>query len=170
MIALALFILQLFATFAYADTAVLHPLDPLSQSEINTSVAVLKAAGHVDDKTRFVFLTLREPNKPAVLKWRPGTPVTREAFVIIAFRRGAAARVFGRSPLPALLFVLSSQAPRPSFGGNDPPLPASARSLPGQHDQGRRAPKTCSMRRSGSTRQQDTRPGSGGSPILHLSP
>lgn len=83
MIALALFILQLFATFAYADTAVLHPLDPLSQSEINTSVAVLKAAGHVDDKTRFVFLTLREPNKPAVLKWRPGTPVTREAFVII---------------------------------------------------------------------------------------
>ncbi len=83
MIALALFILQLLATFAYADTAVLHPLDPLSQSEINTSVAVLKAAGHVDDKTRFVFLTLREPNKPAVLKWRPGTPVTREAFVII---------------------------------------------------------------------------------------
>jgi primary-amine oxidase len=58
-------------------------LDPLLRHELQSAVATLKGAGHVDDNTRFVFLTLREPDKSGVLKWHPGEPLTREAFVII---------------------------------------------------------------------------------------
>jgi primary-amine oxidase len=68
---------------AHAETATAHPLDPLSQHELQSTVTTLKSAGHVDDSTRFVFVTLREPDKAAVLKWQPGEPFAREAFVII---------------------------------------------------------------------------------------
>src|SRR5208282_3715388 len=83
MIALAAAILTFFATLANAAVPSAHPLDPLSQQELASTVAVLKATGHVDDSTRFVFLTLREPDKNAVLKWKPGEAAAREAFVII---------------------------------------------------------------------------------------
>ncbi|HUN98633.1 MAG TPA: primary-amine oxidase [Bradyrhizobium sp.] len=83
MITLAPAIFVLFATLANAATPATHPLDPLSQQELASTLSVLKAAGHVDDKTRFVFVSLHEPHKSAVLKWRPGDPVTRESFVII---------------------------------------------------------------------------------------
>jgi len=83
MSALAVAVLALFASFAQAAAPPTHPLDPLSQQELSTTVAVLKAAGHVDNNTRFVFLTLREPDKAAVLKWKAGMPAAREAFVII---------------------------------------------------------------------------------------
>ena len=68
---------------AHAEAAPSHPMDPLSQHELQSAVATLKGAGHVDDNTRFVFLTLREPDKTAVLKWHPGEPLPREAFVIV---------------------------------------------------------------------------------------
>ncbi len=83
MIAIVVAVLALFATFARAAATPAHPLDPLSQQELTSAVAVLKNAGHVDDNTRFVFLTLREPDKSVVLKWKPGQPAAREAFVII---------------------------------------------------------------------------------------
>jgi len=75
--------LLLAATNVLAAISTPHPLDPLSQSELATTVAVLKRAGHVDDNTRFVFLSLREPDKAAVLKWQPGAPAVRETFAII---------------------------------------------------------------------------------------
>jgi primary-amine oxidase len=81
MIALVVAILALWT--AVAISAPVHPLDPLSEQELVSAVTVLKKAGHVDDSTRFVFLTLREPEKSAVLKWKPGEPVSREASVII---------------------------------------------------------------------------------------
>ncbi len=83
MIVLVAAFLASIATFAQAAPTTLQPLAPLSQQELLTAVAVLKGAGHVDGNTRFVFLALREPDKSAVLDWRPGQPISREAFVII---------------------------------------------------------------------------------------
>jgi primary-amine oxidase len=83
LIALVAAILTWRAAFAHAVSAPSHPLDPLSQQELVSAVATLKSTRHVDDSTRFVFLSLREPDKSAVLKWKPGEPAAREAFAII---------------------------------------------------------------------------------------
>ncbi|MBV8476635.1 MAG: primary-amine oxidase [Acidobacteria bacterium] len=83
MIVLVLAFVALLATFVQAAPPPAHPLDPLSQQELVAAVAVLRNAGHVDSNTRFVFLSLREPEKASVLKWQPGQTVPREAFVII---------------------------------------------------------------------------------------
>src|SRR5436190_22585453 len=65
-----------------AAAASAHPLDALSAEEINTAMHVLRAAGHADMATRFPLITLDEPDKSAVLAWRPGEPFARKAFVI----------------------------------------------------------------------------------------
>src|SRR3954470_24668451 len=59
-----------------------HPLDPLSAEEIDTVIAALRHAGDVDADTRFALIGLDEPEKPALLAWRPGQPFLRKAFVI----------------------------------------------------------------------------------------
>src|SRR5438067_2311137 len=59
-----------------------HPLGALSAAEISAAVAVLRAAGHADAATRFPLITLAQPDKPAVLAWRPGQLFARKAFVI----------------------------------------------------------------------------------------
>ena len=71
-----------FATISDAAALSAHPLDALSATEIDAAVAVLRAAGHADRAMRFPLITLAEPDKAAVLAWRPGLPVTRKAFVI----------------------------------------------------------------------------------------
>jgi primary-amine oxidase len=76
-------ILVFAATVAVAAVPSTHPLDPLSQQELKGAVATIKAAGHDDKSTRFVFLTLREPAKSAVLSWKPGELAPRQAFAII---------------------------------------------------------------------------------------
>lgn len=63
-----------------------HPLDPLSASEIDTTMAVLRAANAVDPGTRYSLIDLDEPAKQEVLAWKPGQPIIRKAFVIA--RRG----------------------------------------------------------------------------------
>ncbi len=87
---MAALVALLISFLALADSvpAAAHPLDPLSREELETAVAVLKAAGHVDRDTRFVFLSLREPDKSAVLDWKPGQRFQREAFAIIKQGRG----------------------------------------------------------------------------------
>ncbi|MBV9017547.1 MAG: hypothetical protein JO058_18015 [Alphaproteobacteria bacterium] len=71
-----------------AGTAVAaHPLDALSAAEIDAAVAVLRNAGHADSGTRFPLITLAEPDKTAVLAWRPGQPFARQAFVIARYDR-----------------------------------------------------------------------------------
>src|SRR5262249_2928603 len=44
--------------------------------------AELRRAGYADRATRFPLIDLDEPDKEAVLAWRPGQPVTRKAFVV----------------------------------------------------------------------------------------
>jgi primary-amine oxidase len=59
-----------------------HPLDPLTSQEIGIAVAELRRAGYADAAMRFALIDLDEPEKDAVLAWRPGQQVRRKAFVV----------------------------------------------------------------------------------------
>lgn len=65
-----------------------HPLDPLDWSEYWTVLEVIRSAGHLDQETKFPFVTLREPAKDLVWQWTPGQPIPRSAFAVV--RQGAA--------------------------------------------------------------------------------
>ncbi len=80
--AAAVFALLLVLAPATAQSAQ-HPLDPLTKDEIAQTVEVLRAAGHVDDATRFPSISLKEPPKAAVLAWQPGDPIVRSATAIV---------------------------------------------------------------------------------------
>ncbi|MGR9046380.1 MAG: copper amine oxidase, partial [Gammaproteobacteria bacterium] len=60
-----------------------HPLDPLTSDEIAKTVALLRAAGHVDETTRFPSITLKELPKAAVLAWQSGEPIARSATAVV---------------------------------------------------------------------------------------
>jgi primary-amine oxidase len=62
---------------------VTHPMDPLIAGEYAAAVALLKAANHVNDDSRYPMMTLHEPVKSEILQWKPGDPVPRAAFMII---------------------------------------------------------------------------------------
>jgi primary-amine oxidase len=66
-----------------SKTAALHPLEPLSPEEISAAVAVVRTSGRLGPRARFVTVLLHEPPKQAVLEYRGGDPVEREAFIII---------------------------------------------------------------------------------------
>jgi primary-amine oxidase len=63
--------------------AQIHPLDPLSSSEISAALATLRAEGKLKGGERFPEITLLEAPKQEVLDWRPGKPFRREAFVSV---------------------------------------------------------------------------------------
>ena len=48
-----------------------HPLDPLSDAEIDTAVAALRDARDVDADTRFALIDLDEPPARIVAEERP---------------------------------------------------------------------------------------------------
>src|SRR5215831_16509475 len=77
----ALLLAALLAAAAVVPVAA-HPLDALTAAEIDDAMNVLRAAGHGDAATRFPLITLAEPDKTAVIDWRPGQPFARKAFVI----------------------------------------------------------------------------------------
>ena len=60
-----------------------HPLDPLTETEINTAVAVVKKENKLSERVAFPNVSLREPNKSKVLAFKKGDPITREAFVVV---------------------------------------------------------------------------------------
>ena len=60
-----------------------HPLDPLSSREISETVGVIAATGDVDRTTRAAIITLKQPNKADVLRWREGERVSRKAFAVL---------------------------------------------------------------------------------------
>ena len=73
-------------TTAERATAVRHLLDPLTAEEIETATRVLKQERGLGESARFVYVTLREPAKDAVLSYQPGEPIDREADVVIRER------------------------------------------------------------------------------------
>jgi primary-amine oxidase len=71
-----------------AQSAAQHPLDALDAAEIAATTAILRAAGHVDDRTLIASITLQEPPKAEVLAWKAGDAIPRSAKVV--YRRSAA--------------------------------------------------------------------------------
>src|SRR5215475_15945586 len=65
----------LFLPFAATaqDARPTHPLDALTGSEIHQVKELLKADGKLGPTARFHAVDLDEPEKTAVLAWRPGT-------------------------------------------------------------------------------------------------
>ncbi|MDB5387284.1 MAG: Copper amine oxidase protein [Planctomycetaceae bacterium] len=63
-----------------------HPLEPLNQTEISQAVDIVRKAKSVDEKWRFVTVTLSEPAKDVLLTFVPHTPFPRRAFVIVINR------------------------------------------------------------------------------------
>ncbi len=64
-----------------------HPLDPLTQDEIATTVQVLKAGGKITQSSRFPIIVLNEPPKEKVLKFEAEKAMRREAFAVV-YERG----------------------------------------------------------------------------------
>ena len=60
-----------------------HPLDALLPNEITQVVSLLKAAGDADENTYYPAITLKPADKQAMWDWKPGTPYTRTAFVVL---------------------------------------------------------------------------------------
>jgi primary-amine oxidase len=65
-----------------------HPLDPLTWSEIETAMEVLRAGGKFAEGMFVPTLVLREPSKETVRAFRAGAPLQREAFAIVLDRKG----------------------------------------------------------------------------------
>ena len=66
-----------------AQCAAQHPLDALDASEITGTTAILRSAGHADDKTLIASITLQEPPKADVLAWKSGDPIPRRAKAVL---------------------------------------------------------------------------------------
>ena len=73
----------------YQDSStpsILHPLEPLVAEEIAAAVRILRTEKELGESIRFVSVNLNEPAKEIVLHYKPGEPITREAFIVL-FRR-----------------------------------------------------------------------------------
>jgi primary-amine oxidase len=69
---------------ALAQTAApQHPLDGLTAEEIAKTVNLLRDQKVTTEASRFPAITLLEPPKEQVLKWKQGDALTRQAFVIL---------------------------------------------------------------------------------------
>ena len=67
--------------------ALLHPLDPLTADEIRAAVAVVRASGRLGRDVLFIRVFLHEPPKSAVLAFRMGDALDRQAFALIRDRQ-----------------------------------------------------------------------------------
>ena len=61
---------------AVVDT-IIHPLDPLSLSEIAEAVAILKDEKALAETIRFPIIRLEEPTKADLAAFRAGKPLPR---------------------------------------------------------------------------------------------
>jgi primary-amine oxidase len=78
---LAVAILAITPVLSLAATT--HPLDGLSAAEYWSVFEGLKASGKTDAKTRYAGITLHEPPKSEVLRWKPGQACRREALAVV---------------------------------------------------------------------------------------
>lgn len=63
--------------------AVNHPLEPLTAEEIKRAVEIIRTEKSLGRSTRFVTVTLKEPEKAVVLSFELGDRIVREAFMIL---------------------------------------------------------------------------------------
>jgi len=67
------------------SAGVTHPLDPLTPEEISAASQILKRERGLKDSARFVYVSLKEPAKQAVLSFN-GNGIDRQAFIAIRER------------------------------------------------------------------------------------
>ncbi|MGF1481615.1 MAG: primary-amine oxidase [Cyanophyceae cyanobacterium] len=60
-----------------------HPLEPLTPEEITTAVRIIKSEKQLGETIRFPTVTLKEPDKKAVLSYQEGDEIEREVFIIV---------------------------------------------------------------------------------------
>ena len=70
----------------HATVAVRHVLDPLTAEEIEAASRILKRDRGLAASARFVYVTLGEPAKDAVLGHQPGEAVERQAHIVLRER------------------------------------------------------------------------------------
>ncbi len=75
-----------------APAAVVHPLDPLSASELARAARVFLDDERAGGRIRIAYITLEEPDKEILAAWLPGDPIDRRALVV-AWRRGDGATI-----------------------------------------------------------------------------
>ena len=66
-----------------ASASISHPMDPLTTEELSAVTMTLAKENLVGATDLYSLITLEEPPKEDVLKWRPGDPVPRLAFAIV---------------------------------------------------------------------------------------
>ncbi len=71
-----------------AATAVRHPLDPLTSTEIEQAAEIARAALRAEAPIRFEVIELKEPDKAAVRAFKAGDAFEREARLNVYSRRG----------------------------------------------------------------------------------
>ena len=71
------------STQVQSAPATVHPLDPLSASEIESAIAILRAQRELGAKVRFESVVLNEPAKKNVLSPNGKEAAGREAFIIL---------------------------------------------------------------------------------------
>ena len=69
-----------------------HPLDPLTASELEETVAILTREKHLSDGVRTVSINLIEPPKSFVEQYRPGNSFERKALAVLLDRGQQGAR------------------------------------------------------------------------------
>src|SRR5262245_31560034 len=60
-----------------------HPLEPLTAQEVQLAVTLLRDAGQVTPTTRFVSVSLHEPDKTFLHRFSGRTPISRSPAVVL---------------------------------------------------------------------------------------
>ena len=63
------------------ETVISHPLNPLTETEINTAVTIVKEQKNLSETAIFPIITLQEPDKKEVLNFTPGKSFLRQIFL-----------------------------------------------------------------------------------------
>ncbi len=65
------------------NAAVKHPLEPLTAAEVRLAITILRDTGKVSPTTRFVSVSLKEPDKSLVHGFTGASELRREAFAVL---------------------------------------------------------------------------------------
>ncbi|MBD2570780.1 primary-amine oxidase [Anabaena lutea] len=65
------------------ESVISHPLNPLTEVEINAAVDILKHKKQLSETAFFPIIALQEPDKKEVLNFTPGKPFQRQVFLVV---------------------------------------------------------------------------------------
>lgn len=85
---------DIFSVSPTTVSSILHPLEPLTTEEITAAVAIVRSERQLIPSVRFVSVTLHEPAPEVALNYKPGDPVTREAFMVLLDKSGESSATY----------------------------------------------------------------------------